>query len=706
MTSTYDFSSIVDMTIKFSPNPLDPNAHTFMNQHYADAIPNFERLFVDPDTKTEILPDHELLTTLREIIIEDMIKHYATQTPDTTSIAPIINTAALSVVYHENNRRVTKNSMTHALLDAIAKKKNTVTIFIGLSHVYFPKHEAINYLDWRKFSTSALPSPHPGHTDTVISPAPSHESTITVNDLTTALNALPTSFATALAHVLPNQPAQPGPPNPGHHHPHSNTGNHHDMTTTTIYNFNPNALPADVRTRYDNKNNGGLIAGSTVTTRYSTGFFYHPEGLDKYILSDGSFFVAREPDQKGLFRSYITCKNTSKFAVRQWYDAITRHLLDHGYYCHPLYSFRKDHGGKWGFQCGDDIDDDLPQRLYLSLRKMSPIIFNLLMKHDMFPKESHAHNILQICYGDGYHALKSIMQYVHPVFDNNPARLVKTFPSQRDLDLLVYYQIFQDFLQLRAFIMNITTNLEDKNTLDIFLDNLKHSDFIHRVTREERHNPATRHKYTGSQIVDTLQAFLNSSDSPTNKHYQPSTSPIRRFNPYQNRNTSSLPKQQTIPVQQMDYDCDTNTMDANYTTKDIIDDVYELFIPTDKDSRKLFTKYEAALNKIEKQPNDATKQPCLACDGHNHKFADCPVLLNTPFLQGHFIRYKQHKKREENAMAKTFPNTHGTVQQHTSPRIHTINSHVATINAVETEYTHDDTQDDFDTDQDFQLGRL
>lgn len=679
------------MTIKFTPNPLDMNAHTFMNQHYADAIPGFERLFVDPDTKTEVLPDHELLTTLRAIIIDDMIKHYATQTPDTTSIAPIINTAALSVVYHESNRRVTKSSITHALLDAIAKKKNTITIFIGLSHVYFPKQEQINYLDWRQFSTTAHPAAPPTHTDPDTATVPSSSANITVHDLTTALNALPASFATALANVLPNQPLPAGTP-PHTHHPRGVTL---ADQVTNIHNFNARILPADVRTRYEAKNNNDLILRSTVTTRFSTGNLYHPEGFDKLILSDGSLFVARDPDSKGLFRSYVVCKNDSKFGIRQWYEAFFRHLLDHGYYCHPFYSYRKDHGGQWGFTCGDDQDDDLPLRMHLPIRKMSQTLFTLLMKNDMFPPGSKAHDILQVCYGDGYHALKTIVQGAHPIFDNNPARLVKNFPLQRDLDLLQYYQIFMDFLQLRAFVMNINTSLEDTNTLDIFIDNTKYSEFFSRVTREERANQTLRHKYTGAQIVDTLQKFLQAPDSPL-RHTQLTTTRTR-FSNYAPRNYNQQ-KPIVAPIQQLqqlDY-CQEINPDDETPPQNIIDTVYDLFIPTDRDSRKLFTKYEAAIQRIEKQPHLASNQPCLACDGTNHRFAECPVLLNTPFLQGHYIRYKQHKKREEAAIAKHFTSTQHQQNIATERKINAMNAHDTTENIDEP----------FDIDQDFQLGRL
>ena len=50
--------------------------------------------------------------------------------------------------------------------------------------------------------------------------------------------------------------------------------------------------------------------------------------------------------------------------------------------------------------------------------------------------------------------------------------------------------------------------------LDIFINNAKHSTFLKRVTRDERRVTSLRHKHVGSQLVETLNKFLSSPDSP------------------------------------------------------------------------------------------------------------------------------------------------------------------------------------------------
>lgn len=81
--------------------------------------------------------------------------------------------------------------------------------------------------------------------------------------------------------------------------------------------FNVNNLPTDVRMGYDNKQKGCLILGLTVKTPYSTGHFWHMEGLDKLILADGTVFVkVAVPNKKALFKATMSCDNDTHAGVR------------------------------------------------------------------------------------------------------------------------------------------------------------------------------------------------------------------------------------------------------------------------------------------------------------------------------------------------------------------------------------------------------
>ena len=59
-----------------------------------------------------------------------------------------------------------------------------------------------------------------------------------------------------------------------------------------------------------------------------------------------------------------------------------------------------------------------------------------------------------------------------------------------------------------------TCATHDRRTVFSDERNAKHSTFLNRVTRDERRVASLRHKYVGSQLVETLNKFLSSPDSP------------------------------------------------------------------------------------------------------------------------------------------------------------------------------------------------
>ena len=156
---------------------------------------------------------------------------------------------------------------------------------------------------------------------------------------------------------------------------------------------------------------------------------------------------------------------------------------------------------------------------------MTQPLFRLLQKSDMFPRDSKCVSIVQQCYGDGYKALKQILFQSHPVFHDQPATLITRYPTQRDFSLLKYYSLFLDYLQLRAFISDIDSSLDESHELDIFINGTKYNIFLNRVTRDERKLVSLRHKYTSAQIVETLETYLNEPDSPMLQEPATATSP-------------------------------------------------------------------------------------------------------------------------------------------------------------------------------------
>lgn len=147
--------------------------------------------------------------------------------------------------------------------------------------------------------------------------------------------------------------------------------------------------------------------------------------------------------------------------------------MDHFFYAHPIWCFRKDHGGKWGFTAGSNPDDNLPQHMEIPLTQMSHTLYRLLRKKEMFPSGSELPKITQMCYGDGYKTIKAVLFNVHPVFYDQPSMVITSYPRQRDLTILDYFHMYNNFLQLRAFISNTMSTIDDSFELDVFINNAK-----------------------------------------------------------------------------------------------------------------------------------------------------------------------------------------------------------------------------------------
>lgn len=670
-----DFKSITDFDVRFTPNPSNPRMHQWLNQIYQDSLPGHARVFSDPVSQTEVLDTAPLLKTLQDIIIKEMILEHAHETDDEAHIALLIKNAVIHVAcLNLPSRRISKSSFTSALEHARAKNTRSIELLIDTSLFYITTNEPITYHDWSKFTTDSTLAMAPPTT-----PASSVPVVTIPQSPPIDYSAIASAMATAFNQVrlLETPPSQP----PTHNQGHSVGG-------TTQYHFTPtelfasNTLPADVRERYEGKLKGNLIKGSVTSTPYSDGNFYHLATSDSLILGDGTFFFIHPYDEKSVMRDPEYCRDDTFAGIRRWYVLFGNHLRALGIYIHPLWCYRKNHGGKWGFLVGDATGSDLPKRLELSLTPMSHLIHRLLQKHDMFPKDSKIRAIVDACPGDGYHALKSILLHAHPAFHPSPATLLTTYPSQGTNSLLQYYMHFHDYLQLRAYVNNYASTLDSPDELDIFLARAKYSEFLIRVTRSERRDPDMIDKYSGSQLLETLQAFLQAPDSPlhqdikrqsTSKHlfrdnhvrhgnddcfnsYPNKSRPGNddRFQTYHNKNRRFPNPSILAPVSQLTADHhDASTVVVDNTTAhmdtELFDDVYTIDVPPEPEQRRIFQVYANCINQVHQQPHTIVQKPCLVCQGL-HLFKDCPVLNNTPFLQQHLIRFKQFSNRLQQDM--------------------------------------------------------
>jgi len=484
--------------------------------------------------------------------------------------------------------------------------------------LYFPA--VCSFLDWTEFSTVAPAVAAPA---AVLPPPPGAGGPLTLQALATQVSTLVTT--------LNAHPSGGGGGHPG--------GNTPDTRRQLMYTFNVNGLPSDVKKHYENKVKGGMVTLEMVDCAYDHGSRYFLDN-ERLFLKDGSLFLLEttDPDEKAFLRNPINCKSLSPSGIRQWYHAFVEHCMDHGYFALPFSCFRKNHGGPWGFTCGDQGEHDLPKRMALPTQHMSRSIYHLLQSKYMFPSDGMA-DILRQCYNDGYKALKHILYIHHPAFHVQPATMVTHYPTQRTLSLTEYHSEFVDFLQQRALILNTKSTLDSPDELDILIIGAKHSTWLNGVTLEERQHSHLLHKYTADQIVETLSTWLRSPSSP---EIAAARAPPAR-----------APRGRSVnPV-----DTFTN-MDDSWDN--VLAELPNIQVPDDHYSRQLHALYVGAISTSPSTQDNQHPSNCIVCNGP-HRFDTCPVLADAEFLRGHYIRYCQHLRRDAASRSAAFSGTAGSV---------------------------------------------
>lgn len=190
--------------------------------------------------------------------------------------------------------------------------------------------------------------------------------------------------------------------------------------------------------------------------------------------------------------------------------------------------------------------------------------------------------------------------------------------------MLEYYKLFNDYLQLRAYISGINASLDSEAELDIFIRNCKHSAYLNRVTHDERRIVSLRHKYTGQQLVETLDKYLMARDSParidlreTRRATPPSTvgkiiKPFRKM-------------MQTTAVNAIA----TDTSRETDSDEDVVEppdvSLYKIDVPEDSTSKSVCHTYAAAVHQLSAKPSLATEPDCIVC-GQKQRFDKCPTL--------------------------------------------------------------------------------
>ena len=667
MVNQSDFSKIQYIDVVFTKNRLYPELHEALNGAYASNLPDHSRLF-DPAfaPMTELHDAHVLIPKIHEIIINEMILPNTDGTHDHIPIKNIIMASTIKITVPDGNimeRSISRGALETALGHARAKKLPSIQLVIDTNRFFLTSIDHITYHDWTQFTLDRTNAVFPENTRTPVSPT----TNVTPPPPAIDYTAMATAISAALAHARISE-TTPSPPSP--------TSPYVPSTTTAINEqmYSPSKFPDDVRERYDTKREGQLILGSTISTPFRDDNFYYNDFNGNLVLADGTLHIKRPLDEKGATRNPPKCKDDSFAGIRRWYTFLASYLANYGIYIHPLWCFRPDHGGKWGFTYGSDNGCDLPQDMDISLFNASPIIYRILM-NDMFKEGSKLIAIVDSCPNDGYHALQSIMVLAHPAYQPQPATLITSYPIQRDLTLHQFFNVYTDYLQLRAYIRSDNTTLDDPAELDIFLSKTRYAEYLNRITYSERTDPQTAAKYKGPQLPTTLQTILNRPDSPihASKHkaattsgFAPQPATLRTpgysddgFTPTQNRNRRF--QHQGTRINQINAPTpDATTVTTDNTTQTQIDvlvnAVNTLSTPPEPTSRHFHEGFVYGINQLKTDPQIGTRQCCICKTPH--AFKDCPVLQDIPYIQQQFIQFQQLYNRHSNALQQRLDHPH------------------------------------------------
>jgi len=451
--------------------------------------------------------------------------------------------------------------------------------------------------------------------------------------------------------------------------------------------------------------------------------------MEKTVLADGAIFFHVPIDEKMAMKNPAPCKKDTHAAIHRWHQTFQETLMQHGVYVHPLWLFRKNHGGKWGFTIGDGRDNDIPTPLRMTCQQSLTLIFQLLSQSTMFPTGSQLHNAVATCFGDGLKALKAILQRSHPAFVDEPATLVTQYPKQREKSLLECKMEAEDFLQMHSMVQGFSRELDDPGELDIFINNMKQSAFVQRITRDERRQRALLHKHQGDKSLETLHSVLIMPDCPGNDVIctpravrQVSTPPSgattggrtsqiprlrarrgARINAvgaaspnstdtsgFGGARTSGGSSDRTGSEEYCDYDqgADDDDVPEPFTNcEEACVNLLQIEVPDREDTPSnmlTYDNYRRAVLAIRENTNAAYLPNCIACRGQ-HRFKNCPTLNDHDFLKQHHIRFCRNVRRDQTELS----------QQRIEP-----------VNFMDQRYFDDNEESDSgNSDRDFPYGR-
>ena len=344
-TDTSDYMSIKHIRVKFKQHIKSKysKAHVKLNNLYSHSLTNINALFTTPK-RTQI--DKQYLKTIRMQIVATLAEYFVEAGQPTIDIPNRIDNLPISCKVGDKYSPLRRTSDLAFVLDhAVENNLNVIFIWLHIDEMNFlPEFDPANIKQWgidvEQLDIPQTPStPNPVNPDNNVSLTP--------------------EFQKLLVDMSRGQLSQSISP----------------IATQEL--FNINALPADVRLRYDKHSSNLLINGNEMKPFITNipeqqnpnkmrNCHYHldPPGIGhRLITRDGTVFHLRDHGAKSdqMFISGApSCKGSTPANIRAWYMAFTAFAASKGKYVHPYFCFRKDHlSSNRGFSVGEDDDHTL-----------------------------------------------------------------------------------------------------------------------------------------------------------------------------------------------------------------------------------------------------------------------------------------------------------------------------------------------------------
>jgi len=671
-----DINSIV-FKFKLHANPAYHDAHKQLNATYAQEVSgkDLDALFTDA-TRTTLKQD--AIAILRSKIVDLMIPQ-AIRTTDMQLIKQYTNDMPITsrISAHLKPWR-TSPDIEATFLYGRNTSVTEITINLDIDGFHFLLHDPATptvFFDPKCFEhisivpfATATPIPQSPATNTGTGTG---TNTTPGNTATTQdVNTLVTGIGTLIAAMNAQTAAAPAA--------HTGTG-------ITTLNFQTAHLPPDVRTRFVNKRDSDYLMTGTEMSKFDSSepdtrdpsggtmrtahFHLDPAGIGfRLFTRDGTCFQLTDPSTATEDKAFITncpaCEGSSPMSIRKWYKRFETYAAGYKVYVHPYYCFRPDSGSTRGFSCGpctNEMKFDLPERYDVPLEVWDSRIYSAISQAKCFPKSSHSRSTILDNYGQGYAALYAIISSSHPEVIAQPSLLVTYPPKQAALEPIgQYFHAYLDYLEMKAYIDNISHTLNHKGELDRFIaGTVHHADFT-RLSREERlsSDPIMMRRYTQGQIVTTLNRLQSLIPGATFNHHtgwelKPDDSDARTA-ATATSDTSSLTKSISTRTAASRYPrrkpgttyqprgifpkraiASVNAIDVDMT-----DPLASLTLPDTMSELDdaLCHRYSEAVYAMHTSPNTFDiNTPCKVCRKPGHVFKNCKVLQNSELLRAHFI---------------------------------------------------------------------